>query len=302
MKHLLSIEDLEPASIWRIFNLTDRLIERQDYKPLLDKNIILIFKKPSLRTRVSFEVAIFKLGGNPIFIGDNEIKMGTREEIKDVARVISSYADCIILRLSSHSELIDFAEYASVPVINALSDLEHPTQALSDLYTIWKAKGKIVDLNFSFIGDCGNNVSRSWLLLAAIMGINITLAYPKGYGPKREVLKKAKAYAGLSGGKIRTTDNPKLAVSNADVIYTDVWTSMGKEKEQQKRIKAFKGFTINKELLSHAKASYSIMHCMPIHRKEEIEDDIVEGEHSLIFYQAKNKCAIAKGILTFLLG
>lgn len=302
MKSLISISDLEPASIWRIFNLCDRLIERPDYKPLQDKNGIIFFKKPSLRTRVSFEVAIHQLGGSSVFIADNEIGMGTREEIKDIARVLSSYGDCIILRVFSHSELVDFSEYANVPVINALSDYEHPCQALSDLYTIWKTKGKIVGLNFSFIGDCANNVASSWLLLAGMMGVNITLAFPKGYGPVKEVLKQAKEYALLSGAKIDTTGNPKAAVSNAEVIYTDVWTSMGQEAEYEKRRKAFKGFTINKELLSYAKKDYSIMHCMPIHREEEMEDDIAEGKNSIIFLQAKNKCVVAKGILTFLLG
>lgn len=302
MKSLISIENLEPASIWCIFNLCDRLIERPDYKPLLDKNVIFIFKKPSLRTRISFEIAVHELGGNPVFITDNEMGMGTREQIKDTARVLSSYGDCLILRVFSHSELITFAEYSRSPVINALSDYEHPCQALSDLWTIWKSKEKIVDLNFSFIGDCANNVATSWLFLAAMMGINITLAFPKGYGPKREVLKRAKEYARLSGAKINTTKDLKLAVSNAEVIYTDVWTSMGQEAEYQKRIKAFSGFTINKKLLSYAKADYSIMHCMPIHRGEEIEDDVVEGKKSIILLQAKNKCVVAKGILAFFLG
>ncbi len=301
MKHLISISDLEPASVWHIFNLCDRISERPDYKPFSDKTALLIFKKPSLRTRVSFEVAVRELGGGCVFIQDNEVGLGTREEIKDVARVLSSYGDCLILRVFSHSELVAFSEYASSPVINALSDEEHPCQALSDLYTIWKKKGKIVDLNFSFIGNSSNNVASSWLLLASMMGINITLAFPKGYGPKKALLKKAKEYALLSGSTIKTTRSPKSAVLNAEVIYTDVWTSMGQEKECKKRRGLFSGWTINKELLSYAKEDYLIMHCMPIHRGEEIDDDVASGKNSIIFEQAKNKCEIAKGILVFLI-
>jgi len=302
MKHLLSISDLDPASIWRIFNLTDRIIEVPDYKPFSDKTAILIFKKPSLRTRISFEVAIKGLGGNCVFITDNDVGLGTREEIKDIARVLSGYGSCIIARVFSHSELITLSEYSSVPVINALSDDEHPCQAISDLYTIWKYKGKIVGLNFSFIGDCCNNVASSWLLLASMMGINITLAFPTGYSPKRDILKRAKEYAKLSGARIKTTKDPKEGVKDAEIIYTDTWVSMGKENEYEKRMKAFSGFTINKELLSYAKRDYLIMHCMPIHRNEEIEEEIAEGKNSIIFPQAKNKYIVARGILAFLIG
>ncbi|MEW6482234.1 MAG: ornithine carbamoyltransferase [bacterium] len=301
MRHLLSISDLEPASIWRIFNLTDKIIELPDYKPFSDKTAILFFKKPSLRTRLSFEIAIKSLGGESVFITDNEVGLGTREEIKDIARVLSGYGDCIIPRVFSHSELLALSKYANVPVINALSDDEHPCQVLSDLWTIWKHKEKIVGLNLSFIGDCGNNVASSWLLLASMMGINITLCFPKGYGPKKDILKRAKKYSALSGAIIKTITDPKKAVLDAEVIYTDTWTSMGQEKEKEKRIKDFSGFTINKSLLSYAKENCSIMHCMPIHRGEEIEDEIAEGKNSIIFHQARNKLVVTKGILVFLL-
>ncbi|HAW50428.1 TPA: ornithine carbamoyltransferase [bacterium] len=301
--HLLSIQDLEPASIWRIFNLTDAVIERgEDYRPLSGKTAVLIFKKPSLRTRVSFEVAVNQLGGKSIFLSDPDVGIGIREDIRDVAKVLSSYSDCIITRVFSHNELVLLSEYASVPVINALSDDHHPVQALSDLWTIWKQKGKIVGLNLCFIGDGANNVSGSLILVSSMMGINITIASPRGYEPKKEILSQAREHAKLSGAEIRITRDPKEAVRDAEIIYTDVWTSMGLESESEKRKKVFKGFSINNELLKYAKGDYLIMHCMPIHRDEEIEDGIVSSFRSIIFEQVKNRLLVQKGILVFLLG
>jgi ornithine carbamoyltransferase len=300
-RDLLCLSDLDPASVWRIFNLADALREDATYKPLAEKVVALIFKKPSLRTRVSFEVAVNQLGGRCIVLTDSEIGVGEREEVKDVARVLSLYVDCIIARVFSHKELIELARFSDVPVINGLSDDFHPCQILSDLYTIWKKRAKIVDLNLAFIGDGTNNVVSSWLIAAGMMGMNITVASPKGFSPRKEVIKKAREYAKVSGAKIRLTSDPKKAVSSAEIIYTDVWTSMGREAEREERVKLFSGFCVNRELLSFAKKDFLVMHCLPAHRGEEITDYVIEGPRSIVFEQARNRLFVQKGILTFLL-
>ncbi|MDI6752119.1 MAG: ornithine carbamoyltransferase [bacterium] len=298
-KDLLCVSDLEPASIWRIFKLSDD--ESSDQKPLQNKNILLFFEKPSLRTKVSFEVAINQLGGSCLSLADLEIGLGVREEIRDVARVLSSYVDCIIARVFSHQRLIELAQYSTIPVINGLSDEAHPCQALSDLYTIWKKKGELMDLSLSFIGDGSNNVASSLILACSMMGVNITIASPSEYCPRKDVLAKATRLSEASGVLIKVTDNPEEAARLADVLYTDVWTSMGQEREKEERIKAFSNFQINERLLSLAKKDCLVMHCLPAHRKEEITDSCLESPNSIVFEQAKNRLVVQRGILVYLL-
>jgi ornithine carbamoyltransferase len=300
-KDLLCVSCLEPASIWRIFKLSDELMERYDQKPLQNKNILLFFEKPSLRTKVSFEVAINQLGGSCLFLSDLEIGLGSREEVKDVARVLSCYVDCIIARVFSHQKLIELAQYATIPVINGLSDDSHPCQALSDLYTIWKKKGELMDISLSFIGDGSNNVASSLILACSMMGVNITVASPNGYYPRKEVLDKAEGYAKASGVLIKVTSDPEEAARSADLLYTDVWTSMGQEREKEERLRVFSDFQINEKLLSLAKKDCLIMHCLPAHRGEEITDSVIEGPNSIVFAQAENRLVTQRGILVYLL-
>ncbi|MEK9149127.1 MAG: ornithine carbamoyltransferase [Candidatus Desantisbacteria bacterium] len=300
-KDLLCVSDLEPASIWRIFKLSDEFTGSFEQKPLQNKNILLFFEKPSLRTKVSFEVAINQLGGSCLSLSDLEIGLGSREEVRDVARVLSSYVDCIIARVFSHQKLIELAQYATIPVINGLSDEAHPCQVLSDLYTIWKAKTELMDTSLSFIGDGSNNVASSLMLACSMMGVNITVASPFGYCPRKDVLEKASRYARASGVLIKVTDDPEEAAKATDCIYTDVWTSMGQEAEKAQRIKAFSNFQINEKLLSLAKKDCLIMHCLPAHRGEEITDSAIEGPNSIVFEQARNRLVVQRGILVYLL-
>ncbi len=300
-KDLLCVSDLESASIWKIFKLSDELMERYDQKPLQNKNILLFFEKPSLRTKVSFEVAINQLGGSCLFLSDLEIGLGVREEVKDVARVLSSYVDCIIARVFSHHKLIELAQYSTIPVINGLSDDSHPCQVLSDLYTIWKKKGELMDISLSFIGDGSNNVASSLILACSMMGVNVTIASPSGYCPREDVLAKAARYAKTNGVLIKVTSDPEEAVRSSDVLYTDVWTSMGQETEKEERLKAFSNFQINEKLLSLTKKDCLIMHCLPAHRGEEIIDSAIEGQNSIVFSQAGNRLVVQRGILVYLL-
>ena len=300
-KDLLCVSDLNSASIWRIFKLSDELTENSEQKPLQNKNILLFFEKPSLRTKVSFEVAINQLGASCLFLSDLEIGLGVREEVRDVARVLSSYVDCIIARVFSHQKLIELAKYSTIPVINGLSDEAHPCQVLSDLYTIYKQKGELVGLTIAFIGDGSNNVASSLILACSMMGVNITVASPSGYCPRKDVLDTAARYAKANGVTIKVTSDPEEAAKSADVLYTDVWTSMGQEAEKEERIQAFAKFQINDLLLSLAKKDCLIMHCLPAHRGEEITDSALESPNSIVFEQAKNRLVTQRGIMVYLL-
>jgi len=300
-KDLLCISELSPASIWRIFKLSDELTGSFEQKPLQDKNILLFFEKPSLRTKVSFEVAINQLGASCLSLSDLEIGLGVREEVRDVARVLSSYVDCIIARVFSHQKLIELAQYSTIPVINGLSDDSHPCQVLSDLYTIWKNKGELVGLTLTFIGDGSNNVASSLILACSMMGVNITVASPSNYCPRKDVLDTAARFAKANGVMIKVTSDPEEAARDADVLYTDVWTSMGQEAEKEERIKAFAKFQINNDLLSLAKKNCLIMHCLPAHRGEEITDSVIESPNSIVFPQAGNRLVVQRGILVYLL-
>lgn len=285
MKHLVSIIDLSPSEIEDIYKLAAELKQNPIGNSLKDKSIAMIFEKPSNRTRVSFEVGIFELGGNAISLQDNEIQLGKRESIADAAKTLSRYVDAIVIRTFNHHNIIEFANNSNVPVINALSDFSHPCQALSDIFTIKEKRKNLEGLKFVFVGD-GNNVARSLNLLCKKMGINFVLSCPKKY----EIEDTAIEYS------------PYDAIKNADVIYTDVWTSMGQEKESKKRKKIFSKYQINSKLVNSAKKDALIMHCLPAHRGEEITDDVIDGSNSIVFDQAENRLHVQKAILVKLLG
>ncbi len=233
---------------------------------LSGKVIGLLFEKPSTRTRASFETAVYQLGGQAMYLRADELQLARGEPLKDTARILGAYLSAIVIRTYAHQNLIEFAEYAPVPIINALSDLEHPTQIIADMLTILEAKGVLQGVNFVWIGD-GNNVCNSWLLGAAITGMNMVVSCPKGYEPNNGILEKAKRLAKDSGGSIRLVSNPLKAVEDADILYTDVWVSMGQDKEAKKKERVFKPYQINSKLVSKAKPNVAVMHCLPAHRR-----------------------------------
>ncbi|HAH21961.1 MAG: ornithine carbamoyltransferase [Omnitrophica WOR_2 bacterium GWF2_43_52] len=301
-KDLISIKDLSAEEIEGIFALTDELKkDKSKYaESLKGKTLALIFQKPSNRTRVSFAVGMFQLGGLGIYLAPDEINLGVRETIQDVARTLSRYVDGIVLRTFEHRNVEELAKYASIPVINGLSDLSHPCQGLADLYTIREKLGSFKGLTLAYVGD-GNNVTHSLLYGCSRAGLNITIATPEKFEPDAGVVKQAKAFASLSGAKIQLCYKASEACKNADVIYTDVWTSMGREKEAAKRRKIFRSFQVNKKLLSLAKKHCLIMHCLPAHRGEEITDEAIDSQNSVVFDQAENRLHVQKAILIKLL-
>ncbi|GAG77172.1 unnamed protein product, partial [marine sediment metagenome] len=285
-KDLLSISDLSSEYIGLL--ISDAVdMKAEGWSSLLDrKTLALIFEKPSLRTRVSFEVAMRQLGGHTIYLSPTEVGLGKRESVPDVARVLSRYVDVIAARTFSHQTLEILARYSAVPVINALSDLEHPCQALADLLTIYEKKGELSGLTLAFVGD-GNNVAHSLMLAASLMGVNFRIASPTGYTVQDSLLHLARDYAATSGAEIFCTEEPHLAVSGADVVYTDVWASMGQEAEADQRRQIFTNYQVNNELLSSAKADAILMHPLPAHYGEEVTEDILNSPQSVVFDQAE---------------
>jgi len=265
--------------------------------PLIGRSIALLFEKASTRTRVSLEVGIYQLGAKAIYMNPKEIQLGRGETIRDTAKVLSRYLDAIVIRTFSHDMLIEFASNSSIPIINGLSDLHHPCQALADLMTILEKKGKLRDIRLAYIGD-GNNVANSLIEAASRMGINLTIACPKEYEPDPDVLKRARASA---KSEIVILRDPKKAVNGADVVYTDVWVSMGQEKETKTKKVKLKGYQINNKILSYAKKDAIVLHCLPAHRGEEITDDVLDGPQSVVIDQAENRLHTQKALLEFLL-
>ena len=301
-RDLLSIEDLTKKEILDIFKVA-RGFKKNPFSKrtaLSSKSIALVFQKASNRTRVSFEVGMVDLGGHAVYLGPDELKLGVRESVKDAAKVLSRYLDGIVVRTFSHDDAVNMAKFATIPVINGLSDLLHPCQGLSDLFTIEEKFGD-KDIKISFIGD-GNNVVHSLILGSSILGRNISIATPKGHEADKKVLSKAKKYASKSGSKIEITNDPIECVKNADLVYTDVWVSMGQEAEKKKRLKVFKKFQVNDKLMSHAKKSAVVMHCLPAHRGEEITDSIMDGKQAIVYEQAENRLHVQKAILLKFLG
>lgn len=301
-RDLVSLENFSTKEILEILNLTEKL--KKDNKPfakkLSGKSVGLIFQKPSNRTRVSFEVGIFQLGGNCIYLGPKEINIGIRETTADVSKTLSRYLDLIVARTFKHEDIIELTENATIPVINGLSDLYHPCQALTDIFSIKEKFNKLKNINLAYIGD-GNNVCHSLMLAASKVGMNISIATPKGYEPTAKITNLTKKFAKESGSKITITNCAKEATKFANVIYSDVWVSMGQETETKKRLKIFKDFQINKDLLKHANKNHIFMHCLPAHRGYEVTSDVIDGPNSIIFDQAENRLHTQKAIILFLM-
>jgi len=301
-RDLLSITDLGIKEINDILALTEKIKkDRVGYSQSLKARCIgLIFQKPSNRTRVSFEIGMVQLGGYAIYLGPSEIGMGGRESVKDVARVLSRYLDGIVARTYKHDDMKGLAKYATVPVINGLSDLAHPCQALSDIFTIKERFGTFKGVTLAYIGD-GNNVLNSLMTASAKVGLDIKIATPKGYEPEVRIAKNAIAISKKSGSKVELSHDPMATAKGADVIYTDVWVSMGQEKEAARRERAFKSFQINDGILRLAKKGCLIMHCLPAHRGDEITDSVIDSKNSIVYDQAENRMHAEKAILLRLL-
>jgi len=301
-KDLLSVDDLGSQEIFEIINLAEELkADSAKYQNALKgKSIGLIFQKPSNRTRVSFEIGMFQMGGHSIYLGSSEIGMGGRESVKDVACVLSRYLNGIVARTYKHEVIEELAKYSSIPIINGLSDMSHPCQALGDMFTIEEKFGTLERLTISYIGD-GNNVLNSLMCLAAKLGINMRVATPRDYAPDKEMVRMAKSFAAKSGSSLDISNDPRKAAKDADVLYTDVWVSMGQEKEAAKRIRAFKNFQLNDKLVKLAKKTHVVMHCLPAHRGQEISDSVMDSRHSIVYDQAENRMHIQKAILLKLL-
>ncbi len=299
-RHFLRIADVSPAELRRLLKDARALKRLTSVKPLTGKTIALVFQKPSMRTRVAFEVAVHQLGGAALYLDQNDIKLGEREPIKDVARALSRYVEAIVVRVFAHCDAEEFAQYAGVPVINGLSDLHHPCQALADLLTVQEACGRLRGAQLAYVGD-GNNVLHSLLEGAAMIGLSVRVATPPVFRPDRTIWSLASRLAKRSGATVQWTGDPTEAVRGADVVYTDVWVSMGQERERAKRVRAFRPYQVNGRLLSKAKPECRVMHCLPAHRGEEISDDVMEGTRSLVFEQAENRLHVQKALLAFLL-
>ncbi len=303
-KHLVSLKDYSREDIEEIFALTQRL--KQDpvahREALRGKSLAMIFQKPSTRTRVSFEVGMFQLGGTALYLGANDIQLHRGESISDTARVLSQYVDGIMARVFAHQDIIDLAKHASVPVINGLSDLLHPCQVLADYFTLREKRGKLDGLKIAWVGD-GNNVCHELALGAVKLGMPMSIATPKGYEPNPLVMKAAIRDAQKAKGPapVLTTD-PMEAVAGADVIYTDVWTSMGQEEEKAARLKAFEGFMVTPEMMAAAGPECVFMHCLPAHRGEEVAAEVIDGPQSVVFQEAGNRLHTQKAVLLLLMG
>jgi ornithine carbamoyltransferase len=304
MDHYLSIADLEPDVLQSLLDLAQALKDEWaagGNAPLLEgKTLGMVFQKPSLRTRVSFDMGMLHLGGQALYLSPNEIQLGKRETVPDVARVLSRYVDSIMARVFDHQHILQLAEYSRVPVINGLSDYNHPCQGLTDLFTIFEKKGGLEGVKLVYLGD-GNNVARSLLFGAAKLGVDFVLAGPEGYHLSDEDMALARQFAEQSGSKLEQTIDVHAAVAKADVLYTDAWFSMGQEEEARKRAQIFPPYQINEALVSEAKQDVIVMHCLPAHRGQEITDGVADGPHSALFDQAENRMHAQKAVLVELM-
>jgi ornithine carbamoyltransferase len=304
-RDFLSMGDLSRGELQSLMELAVKLksdANQGTLKHSLSGKVVgLLFEKPSTRTRASFETAIYQLGGQAMYLRGDELQLARGEPLKDTARILGAYLNGIVIRTYSHKNLEEFAEYAPVPIINALSDLEHPTQIVADMLTILEAKGSLSNLRFVWVGD-GNNVCNSWLLGGASLGMNMVVSCPKGYAPDKSVIERAEKLGMDSGGTISFVTNPQKAVEGADVLYTDVWVSMGQEKGAKNKEQKFKPYQINRKLVSRAKSDVAVMHCLPAHRGLEITDEVLEGPQSIVWKQAENKLHGARGVLAAFLG
>jgi len=300
-RDFITLQDYTVDEIQNLLTLSASLKKDKDQNThhLKDKTIGLVFQKPSNRTRVSFQVAVWQLGGNCLYLGPDEINLGIRESTADVARTLSRYLNGIVARTFTHADILDLSQYASCPVINGLSDLFHPCQAMADIFSIQEKFQSFSGLTMAYVGD-GNNVCHSLMIGCAKIGLNLNIATPRKFEPDQKIMKTALGYARKSGAKIQLTHDPKDAVKKTHIIYSDVWVSMGQEAETKKRLKIFKNFQVNAKLAALADKNYIFMHCLPAHRGQEVTNEIIEGPHSIVFDQAENRLHVQKAILIFL--
>ncbi|MDD4188492.1 MAG: ornithine carbamoyltransferase [Eubacteriales bacterium] len=305
MKHLLSIAKLDTKDIEDIFSLTAKfkndLKNGIPHRLLEGKTLAMIFSKSSTRTRVSFETGMYQLGGHAIFLSTAEIQLGRGESVRDTAGVLSRYVDGIMIRTYRQSDVEDFASFGSIPVINGLTDLLHPCQVLADLFTVLEHKGPLKGLKLAYVGD-GNNMANSLLNGCSKLGINVSVATPRGYECDETIVANAKIIAHETGSTVNITLDPSEAVKDADVVYTDTWVSMGQEKEKSQRLRIFLPYQVNKKLFSEAKSDAIFLHCLPAYRGCEVTDDIIDSPHSVIFDEAENRLHVQKAIMAILLG
>jgi ornithine carbamoyltransferase len=303
-KSLIEINHLSLEEIYQIFDLSGTLKEKQNtgepHKLLEGKTLGMIFSKPSTRTRISFETGIYQLGGMGMYFNQNDLQLKKSESVSDTAKVLSRYLNGIMIRTFDHQDVIDLAKFGSIPVINGLTDLHHPCQVLTDLFTVLEKRRTLKGLKLVYIGD-GNNVAHSLLHGCSKVGMNITIASPSGYMPNQEIVAESKVNAKYMGSKIEITEDPVKAVSGADIIYTDVWASMGQEKEAAERRKKFIKYQVNSKLVKNAKDDYIFMHCLPAHRGDEVTDEICDSPNSVIFDEAENRLHVQKAIMALVM-
>jgi ornithine carbamoyltransferase len=303
-KSLASLADLTKEEIEEILKTAELLklqsLRGQEHALLKGKTLAMLFEKPSTRTRVSFEVGIWELGGYGLYLSTSDLQLGRGETIADTARVLSRYVHGIMARVFAHQTILDLVKYSSVPVINGLSDFTHPCQGLADLFTIYEKKGNLSGLKLAYIGD-GNNVAHSLIYGCSRIGINISLACPKGYEPNPKVVTEGREEARKKDKVVTVTNDPVEAVLGADIVYTDVWASMGKEKEHDERARLFKAYQVNAELVKRAKQDYLFMHCLPAHRGEEVTDEVADSKNSVIFDQAENRLHAQKALMALIM-
>jgi len=300
-KDFLTVTDFGAEEILKVFESTKELKKAPFRDAFKNRAVGLIFQKPSLRTRVSFQVGVWQLGGQCMSLSPAEVNIGVRESVKDAAKTLSRYLDLVMARVFRHKDVEELAAHATIPVINGLSDLYHPCQALADVFTVHEKKGRLKGLSLAFIGD-GNNVCHSLLHATSTLGMDMRVVSPKGFAPKREVTASAQVLASATGSQILVTTDPKAAVQGADVLYTDVWASMGQEREAGRRARIFKKYQINKSLVALAKKDCLVMHCLPAHRGAEITNEVIDGPNSVVFDQAENRLHVQKAIMMRLLG
>lgn len=304
-KSFLSINDLTLEEMYQIFDLSRTLKEKlytgEEHHLLKGKTLGMIFAKPSTRTRISFEVGIYQLGGIGMYFGPNDLQLNRGETISDTAKVLSRYLDGIMIRTFKHEDVEGLAKYGSIPVINGLTDLLHPCQVMTDLFTILEKRRNLQGLKLAYIGD-GNNMAHSLLNGCSKVGMDIACASPKGYEPQDWIVENAKKNAKYMGSKVVITNDPVEACKDADIIYTDVWASMGQEKEAQERNQRFTGFQVNNKLVSNAKDDYLFMHCLPAHREEEVTNEVVDSANSIVFDEAENRLHVQKAIMALVMG
>tara|TARA_Y100001947_G_C10330407_1_gene300511 strand:- start:344 stop:1258 length:915 start_codon:yes stop_codon:yes gene_type:complete len=300
MKHFLHISDYSEKELWDILHLSKELKEKfhnqEDFSPFQNQSLAMIFAKPSARTRVSFETGFEWMGGHALFLGPNDIGIGKREAIKDVSRLFSRYNDLVMARLFNHAHITEMAEYASVPIINGLTDYNHPCQIMADIFTIWEHRADLENLKVVYVGD-GNNIVHSWLHLAMRFPMHFICSCPEGYEPDPDTVQKVKDI-GISN--VEVVYDPAVAVEDADVVYTDVWASMGHKDETEMREKIFKGYQVNKALMEKSGKETLFMHCLPAERGREVTDGVMEADYSIVFDQAENRMHVQNAIMVYL--